>query len=142
MSHRGDSQRKKLATTQREIKTQGAKYTTWYCSLLGSMCNCTPYTQNVDTIKPTAIDTEYQAVSSPRISVGAISTIDIGPVTPSAPIPRPDIIRAAYNPANPGLNMATSCPKIQMALYRRKDHRRPMRSFMKKDRAAPAASPI
>lgn len=85
--------------------------------------------------------TEYHAVNNPRISVGAISTIETAPVTLKEPIPSPEMIREAYSPDVPGLNMATICPSIQMKEYRRKDHRRPIRSLMKNDKAAPTASP-
>lgn len=106
------------------------------------MCNSIPYTQNVDTIRAIAMQTEYHAVSSPRISAGAISTMETGPVTLKEPIPKPETIRAAYNPDVPGLNMATNCPIIHMKVYSRKDHRRPIRSLMRKDKAAPAALPM
>lgn len=103
------------------------------------MCKKIPYTQKIDVNSAVPIAIVYQAVSSPRISAGAISTIDMGPVTLSDPIPIPEMIRAVYKAGHPFERVATSCPMIQIAAYKRKDHRRPIRSLTKNDPAAPTA---
>lgn len=59
------------------------------------------------------MQTEYHAASSPRISAGANSTMEMGPVTLKAPIPKPEMIRDTYSAGDPGLKVATSCPMIQ-----------------------------
>lgn len=61
----------------------------------------------------TVMATLNHTARSPRISVGAISTMDIVPVTVSEPIPRPDITRDTYNPANVGVKVAIICPMAQ-----------------------------
>jgi hypothetical protein len=142
MSHRGDSLTKKLATIAKAIKIAGENQTIWYCSLLEDMCKNIPYTQKIEVNKAVPITTVYQAVSRPRISLGASSTIDIGPVTLREPIPMPDIIRAVYKAGQPGERVAMSWPMIQIAEYKRNDQRRPMRSLIKKDNAAPTAYPM
>lgn len=73
----------------------------------------------MDVINAIPMQTEYQADRSPRISTGAISTIEIVPVTLRAPIPKPEMIRDAYSPDDPGLKMATICPIIQIMVYMR-----------------------
>ena len=141
-SHRGDSQRKKLATAHMDMNIQGASITIWYWNRLVAMCNCTPYTQKVDTISAIPMHTEYHAVSSPRISAGAISTMEIVPVTLNAPIPSPETTRDTYSIDAAGLIMAISCPSIHTKVYNRKDLNRPIRSLRRNDSPAPTASPI
>lgn len=64
--------------------------------------------------------------------------MDIGPVTVRGPMPKPETKRAVYRaPRWPPENAAMSWPAIQMAIYRRSDHSRPMRSLMKNDKPAP-----
>jgi hypothetical protein len=130
---------KKLAKIAKNMKIAGENHTIWYWSVPGSMCKNIPYTQNTDVNKAIPMAMVYQAVRRPRISAGASSTIDMGPVTLSEPIPMPEIIRAVYKPAHPGEAVAIICPRIQIEAYRRKDHLLPIRSLTKNDEAAPTA---